>query len=62
LNGKLDIEVRDGRVVSVWFNCLLLPFEQHDVPAAREAELGASANPPARIVSLIDVTYDTGAP
>lgn len=37
--GHLDVEVRDGRVVSVWFRCQPLPFEQHDVGETRATEM-----------------------
>lgn len=31
----LDVEVHDGRVVSVWFRCAALPFRQVNVSAVR---------------------------
>lgn len=31
----LDVEVRDGKVVSVWFRCQMLPFNQRNVSAMR---------------------------
>ena len=33
---KIDVEVRNGLVVAVWFGCLHLPFEQHEVGSERE--------------------------
>ena len=39
-SGHLDVEVADGRVVSVWFRCQLLAFRQHDVDARRAEAMG----------------------
>lgn len=36
---KLDVEVFCGRVVGVWFGCLLLPFEEHETSTERALEL-----------------------
>ncbi len=35
----LDIEVRKGKVVAVWFRCMELPFKQHDVDKQREKDM-----------------------
>ncbi len=36
----VDVEVdKDGRVVAVWFRCMVLPFEQSDVDYDRAAEM-----------------------
>lgn len=36
----LDVEVdSQGHVVAVWFRCLMLPFEEHRVDAARATEM-----------------------
>lgn len=35
----LDVETRKGKVVSVWFRCLGLPFEQHEVDKFRAQEM-----------------------
>lgn len=37
--GVLDVEVRDGKVVAVWFRCLALPFRQTDADQNRAAEM-----------------------
>lgn len=37
--GHLDVEVRDGQVVSVWFRCQPLPFKQTDVGESRGREM-----------------------
>lgn len=36
----LDVEVRDGTVVAVWFRCAMLPFKQANVDKQRAAEMG----------------------
>lgn len=37
---KLDVEVdRDGKVVSVWYRCMLLPFKQANVDQPRAASM-----------------------
>lgn len=39
----VDVEVdARGRVVAVWYQCVALPFKQHDVGTARAADMGAS--------------------
>ena len=38
-NGHLDVEVFNGKVVSVWYRCCLLPFKQTDVAADRANEM-----------------------
>ena len=35
----LDVETKDGEVVSVWFRCMGLPFVQHEVAAERADEM-----------------------
>jgi len=35
----LDVEVHEGRVVSVWFRCQALPFAQVEVGAERAREM-----------------------
>jgi hypothetical protein len=40
MDGRLDVEVHEGKVVGVWFHCQFLPFQQWEVGAARAAELG----------------------
>lgn len=37
--GHLDIEVLDGKVVSVWFRCQPLPFKQCDVDVVRAKDM-----------------------
>lgn len=41
-NTSLDVEVCDGRVVSVWFRCQQLPFKQSIVDAKRAKEMDES--------------------
>lgn len=38
-NESLDVEVRNGKVVAVWFRCTLIPFEQADVDKHRAEEM-----------------------
>lgn len=35
----VNVETRDGKVVSVWFRCMALPFDQTEVEAARADEM-----------------------
>lgn len=35
----LDVEVRDGEVVAVWFRCQPLPFKQADTDETRAQEM-----------------------
>lgn len=61
MNGKIDVEIKDGKVVAVWNNCTLLPFQQHDIDDERYALLG-DANPDG-IVFDVNVEYSwTPAP
>lgn len=55
MNGRLDIEVFDGKVHSVWFNCQILPFQQWDITAERAAEF--DGNVQGRITERIAVEY-----
>jgi len=41
-NESLDVEVRDGKVVAVWFRCMLVPFEQSNVGKDRAEEMGSA--------------------
>lgn len=64
MNGKLDVEVLDGRVVAVWLHCQLLPFEQHDIDEdpARQTQLGddlAALNPTGRLVTGVSTEPST---
>lgn len=44
--GHLDVEIGpDGHVVSVWFRCLTLPFEEHRVDGRRAQEMNGHARP-----------------
>ncbi len=38
--GALDVETHNGRVVSVWFRCQVLPFRQTEVGDDRSKEMG----------------------
>jgi hypothetical protein len=35
----VEVEVHDGKVVSVWFRCLALPFEQSEASKERADEM-----------------------
>jgi len=35
----VNVETRDGKVVSVWFRCMMLPFEQVEVGDKRAADM-----------------------
>lgn len=35
----LDVEVYQGRIVSIWHGCLALPFEVHEVDSERADEM-----------------------
>jgi hypothetical protein len=35
----LDVETYNGQVVSVWFRCMPLPFEQHEIDTHRANDL-----------------------
>jgi len=37
--GQLNVELREGEVVGVWFRCQFLPFDQTEVSQERAAEL-----------------------
>ncbi len=36
---QVNVEVCDGRVVSVWFRCCALPFDQTEVDSERAREM-----------------------
>lgn len=59
MNGRLDVEVHNGQVIAVWFNCQLLPYQQWDVDEDRAAQSGG--NPDAVIVDRIAVEYQEPA-
>lgn len=40
-SGHLDVETKDGKVVSVWFRCQLLPFSQTEVHESRADSMTA---------------------
>ena len=55
---KLDIEVdSNGNVVSVWYNCVALPFEVHKVENERANEMRKMYNEDCSVSSIerIDV-------
>lgn len=54
---QLQVEVSNGRVVSVWFRCQMLPFEQVDVGGSRVDEM--TDNPYPTTVRLIGVQLET---
>jgi len=35
----LNVETKDGKVVSVWFRCMALPFDQTEVGEDRASEM-----------------------
>lgn len=53
---RLDVEVRGGRVVAVWFRCQQLPFRQSEVSADRARSMDVSHVEALRLtgVELID--------
>lgn len=41
--GHLDVEVdKDGKVVAVWFRCMMLPFKQANVDEQRANEMNGA--------------------
>jgi hypothetical protein len=52
--GALDIEVVDGRVVSVWFRCQPLPFRQIDLAEPRASLSEAPELPELTGVEVLD--------
>jgi hypothetical protein len=44
--GYLHVETCNGRVVSVWFRCQMLPFQQVEVDEARAESMTDSAGIP----------------
>ena len=52
--GGVDVEIGpDGRVVSVWFRCAMLPFREARVDEGRAASMRAAyVEAPARIVAV----------
>lgn len=40
--GWLDVETFQGTVVSVWYRCLMLPFNQHEVNGPRATSMEES--------------------
>jgi hypothetical protein len=42
--GHIDVEICDGEVVSVWFRCQPLPFEQHNVELGRADQMQSMYN------------------
>lgn len=51
---QLDIEVRDGEVVAVWFRCQLLPFRQVEVDARRAESMRSTQVPYLTGVEVLD--------
>lgn len=51
----VNVEVdSDGKVVSVWFRCALLPFSQHAVNTERASEMRrAYKTPPSRLFGIV---------
>lgn len=43
--GHLDVETRNGEVVSVWFRCQMLPFKQTEVDEHRAGEMKFKSGP-----------------
>jgi len=46
-NMSLDVEVYKGKVVSVWYRCAMLPFEEHKVNKQRAEEMRNGTDLPA---------------
>jgi hypothetical protein len=36
----IDVEIFEGKIVSVWFRCQILPFTQREVDRRRATEMG----------------------
>ena len=51
----LDVEVRDGKVVAVWFRCQMLPFRQCDVSATRAESMVRSYEYPKVSLTGVEV-------
>lgn len=46
--GHVDVETdSDGKVVSVWYRCMMLPFQQHNVNEERAASMRETPELPA---------------
>ena len=41
--GTVDVEIFEGRIVSVWYRCQLLPFTERWVDSGRAAEMAGAA-------------------
>lgn len=50
----LHVEVHDGKVVSVWFRCQQLPFQQVNVDEARSEEMDSMTLPKITGVEVLD--------
>lgn len=52
--GEVNVELYEGRVVSVWFRCSLLPFTQTEVDLVRAGSMNRAYQPPwgQRIVAI----------
>ena len=53
--GEVNVELFEGRVVSVWFRCATLPFTQTEVAERRVLDMvsGYAEYPPARIEGIV---------
>lgn len=56
--GILDIEVHNGKVVSVWYRCQALPFKQCDVEDDRALEMQYQYDEPMPAITGIILARD----
>lgn len=56
----LDIEVRNGEVVAVWFRCCMLPFKQCDASSSRAKDMREASKEVNARCKLNAVDIDTG--
>lgn len=63
-SGELDIEMFEGKVVSVWFRCMLLPFTEHEVKENRASEMRGAYNHEGSVPDLtgVEVKYHAQEP
>ncbi len=52
---ELDVETYNGKVVAVWFRCMMLPFNQEDVDKSRAKEMIEAYKEPAPRLLAVEV-------
>jgi len=56
--GWIDVETYHGKVVAVWFRCLLVPFKQAETTKDRATDLELIYDDPSDMADIVSIDLD----